>query len=90
MHSVVEIDGCKFLLERPLRVDFALICGYRIDKAGNIWYKGTTRNFNEAMATAADTVIAEADHVVEIGAITPEDVITSGILVDYVVEGGKA
>lgn len=90
VHSVVEVDGKKYLLEKPIRADFALISGYNIDKAGNVWYKGTTRNFSEMMATAADTVIAEADHVVEIGEIQPEDVVTSGILVDYVVDGKEA
>lgn len=89
VHSVVEVDGKKYLLEHPLHADFALICGYRVDRAGNIWYKGTTRNFNEVMATAAGTVIVEADYVVEIGEIAPEDVVTPGILVDYAVEGGE-
>jgi len=88
VHSIVEIDGKKYLLERPLRSDFALICGYRIDGAGNIWYKGTTRNFSVAMATAADIVIAEADNLVKIGAIEPENVMTPGIFIDYVVDGG--
>jgi len=90
VHSVVEIDGRKYLLERPMRADFAVICGHKIDKAGNVWYKGTTRNFSQMMATAADVVIAEADHVVECGEIAPEDVVTSGILVKYVVDGGEA
>jgi acetate CoA/acetoacetate CoA-transferase alpha subunit len=89
VHSVVEIDGKKYLLERPLGADFCLICGYKVDKAGNIWYKGTTRNFSEAMATAAATVIVEADNVVELGGIPPEDVVTPGMLVDYVVDGGR-
>ena len=90
VHSVLEIEGKKYLLEKPLRADFALICGYLIDKLGNIWYKGTTRNFNQVMAMAADTVIAEAENVVEIGAIEPENVVTQGILVDYVAHGGEA
>ena len=72
----------------PIHADFAVIAGYKIDKAGNVWYKGTTSNFNIVMATAADTVIAEAEQVVEIGGIAPEDVRTSGVFVDYVVEGG--
>jgi acetate CoA/acetoacetate CoA-transferase alpha subunit len=84
VHSIVDIDGKPYLLERPLRADVALICGHQIDGAGNIWYKGTTRNFNQVMATAADLVIAEAEHVVDIGEIRPEDVVTQGILVDYV------
>jgi acetate CoA/acetoacetate CoA-transferase alpha subunit len=89
VHSVVEVDGKRYLLERPLKADFALVCGYIMDRAGNIWYKGTTRNFSEAMATAGGTVIAEAVQVVEIGGIEPENVVTPGILVDYAVEGGK-
>ncbi|MDR1704042.1 MAG: 3-oxoacid CoA-transferase subunit A [Clostridiales bacterium] len=84
VHSIVEVDGKKYLLERPLRADFAVINGYMIDKAGNVWYKGTTRNFNAVMATAADHVIAEAEHICEIGGIEPENVVTPGILVDYV------
>ncbi len=89
VHSVVEIDGTRYLLERPLRADVALISGYRVDTRGNVWYKGTTRNFNQVMATAADLVIAEADILVEPGDIVPEDVVTPGILVDYVVKGDE-
>ena len=83
------INGREYLLIAPLRADFAVIAGYKIDKAGNVWYKGNTSNFNIVMATAADTVIAEAEVVVEIGEIAPEDVRTPGVFVDYVVEGGK-
>ena len=90
VHSTIEIDGKIYLVERPLRADFAVISGYKVDKAGNVWYKGTTRNFNLAMATAADTVIAEADSIVDVGVIEPENVMTSGILVDYIVDKGGA
>jgi acetate CoA/acetoacetate CoA-transferase alpha subunit len=83
------INGRDYLLMAPLRADFAVIAGYKIDKAGNVWYKGNTSNFNIVMATAADIVIAEAETIVEIGEIAPEDVRTPGIFVDYVVEGGK-
>lgn len=89
VHSKVEIDGKVYLLERPLRADVAIICGHTIDKSGNIWYKGSTRNFNTCMATAADLVIAEADHLVESGVIEPENVVTSGVFVDYIVDGGE-
>lgn len=81
------VNGRDYLLMAPLHADFAVIAGAKIDKAGNVWYKGTTSNFNIVMATAADTVIAEAEEIVD--AITPEDVRTFGMLVDYVVEGGK-
>ena len=88
VHGRIEIDGKTFLIEKPLRADFALISGYNIDKAGNVWYKGTTRNFNVAMATAADVVIAEADNLVEVGFIKPEDIVTSCVYVTYIVDGG--
>jgi len=81
------INGRDYLLMAPLHADFAVIAGAKIDKAGNVWYKGTTSNFNLVMATAADVVIAEAEEIVD--EITPEDVRTFGMLVDYVVEGGK-
>lgn len=90
VHSIVEIDGKRYLLERPVRADFALINGYRADRAGNVWYKGSTRNFNLAMATAADVVILEADHVVDVGAIEPENVMTQGVLITYAVNGEEA
>ena len=83
------VDGKDYLLMKPIHADFAVICGAKIDKAGNVWYKGNTSNFNLVMATAADTVIAEAEEIVEIGEIEPENVRTYGVFVDYVVEGGK-
>ena len=85
--QVIEVRGKPYLLEEPLRADVSIINGFKIDTNGNVWYKGTTRNFNVVMAMAADTVIAEADHLVQIGAIMPEDVMTPGVLVDYIVKG---
>lgn len=84
----INIDGKEYLLMKPIHADVALISGYRVDKSGNVWYKGTTRNFNPLMATAADVVVCEADNVVEIGEIEPENVVTQGIFVDYLVDGG--
>lgn len=84
----ITIDGKEYLLMKPVHADVALINGHRVDKAGNVWYKGTTRNFSNLMATAADVVICEADHVLETGEIEPENVVTQGIFVDYVVDGG--
>ena len=86
--EIITVDGKEYLLEKPLSADFALIAGYKVDKAGNVWYKGTTRCFSVAMATAADVVICEADNLVEIGEIEPENVVTSGVYVKYIVEGG--
>lgn len=90
VHSVVEIDGDKYLLKRPLRADVALIGGYKVDTTGNVWYKGTARGYSQFMATAADTVIVEAEHIVDVGGIEPENVMTSGIFVDFVAEGATA
>ena len=83
------IHGKDYLLMDALHADVALIAGSRVDPEGNIWYRGATSNFNLVMATAADTVIVEAEEIVSRGAIPPEDVCTSGIYVDYVVKGGK-
>ncbi len=89
-HGKQEVDGKEYLLMRPLHADVSIICGRKIDKAGNVWYRGTTANFNLPMATAADLVIAEADEVVEVGTFEPENVHTYGVFVDYVVDGGQA
>ncbi len=80
------IEGREYLLMKPLHADFALLGAYKVDKAGNCWYKGTSSTFNIGMGTAADTVIVEAENIVEIGDIAPEDVRTFGMLVDYVVK----
>lgn len=84
----MEIDGKTYLLEKPLRADVALIAGETVDKFGNIVYYGATRNFNQLMAAAADVVIVEAEKVVEVGELDPNDVVTPGIFVNYIVNGG--
>ncbi len=82
----VEVDGKKFLLEVPLKADFALISARRSDYLGNLEYALTARNFNPIMAMAADTVIAEADEIVPVGVIPPDDVVTPHVVVDFVIE----
>ena len=84
--QVINIDGRDYLLELPLHADVALIGASIADKSGNLRYKGTTRNFNPLMATAADVVIVEPQELVETGSIEPDDVHTPGILVDYILE----
>ena len=84
----IVIDGKTYLLELPLRADIALIAGEMVDKFGNIVYQGATRNFNNLMATAADIVIVEAESVVEVGELDPNHVVTPGIFVDYIYNGG--
>lgn len=85
----MEIDGKEYILELPLRADIALIAGSKVDKKGNVYYNKSTKNFNPIMATAADIVIVEAEEVVEIGDIDPNDVMTPSIFVDYIVRGDE-
>jgi len=85
--EIVEIDGKQYLLEKALNADFALIRGSIVDMDGNIFYKGTTRNFNPIMAPAANVVAVAAEKVVETGNIKAENVVTPGIFVDYIVGG---
>lgn len=65
------VDGKDYLLMKPIHADFALLGTYKCDEFGNCWYKGTMRNFNVVMATAADTVIAETEYLVPVGEIEP-------------------
>lgn len=83
----VEVDGKTYLLEKPLKADVALIRASIADEKGNIFYKGTTRNFNPIMATAAELVIAAAEEIVAAGEIEAENVVTPGLFVDYLVGG---
>jgi acetate CoA/acetoacetate CoA-transferase alpha subunit len=81
----IEIDGRVFLLELPLKADFALINARRADYLGNLEYALTSRNFNPVMAMAATTVIAEVDDVVPVGVIPPDAVMTPHVLIHYLV-----
>jgi acetate CoA/acetoacetate CoA-transferase alpha subunit len=87
--QVIKVEGKDYLLELPLRADVALLKGSVVDKMGNIFYKGTTKNFNMVMATAAKTVIVEAEEIVEVGELDPEQINTPSIYVDYIVGGNK-
>src|SRR6202034_714535 len=81
----VEIDGKPFLLETALRSDFALIHAFLADYLGNLTYALTARNFNPVMAMAADTVIVTTEHIVPVGVIAPDHVMTPAPLVDYLI-----
>lgn len=83
---LVEINGVDYLLELPIRGDFALIAAARADYVGNLEYSLTAHNFNPVMALAAETVIAEPGVVVPVGVIPPDAVKTPGILVDILLE----
>jgi acetate CoA/acetoacetate CoA-transferase alpha subunit len=81
----VEVNGNIYLLETPLRADFALVQAFLADYLGNLSYALTARNFNPVIAMAASTVIASADNVVPVGVISPDHVVTPAPLVDYLV-----
>ena len=80
-----EIDGRTYVLEHPIKGDVALIGAHRADRAGNLVYRKTARNFGPVMATAAAMVVAQVNEVVDVGDIDPEVVVTPGIYVDRVV-----
>jgi len=80
-----EIDGRHYVLEYPLRADFALIKARQGDRWGNLVYRKTARNFGPIMATAARCTIAQVDEIVPLGALDPEAVVTPGIHVQRLV-----
>jgi len=84
----IEVDGKEYLLETALRADFALVHAFLSDYVGNLAYALTARNYNPIVAMAADTVIATAEHIVPVGVIAPDHVITPAPLVDYIVANG--
>jgi 3-oxoacid CoA-transferase subunit A len=83
------IDGRPYVLEMPLKADFALVRAHRGDRLGNLVYRKTARNFNPMMATAAECTIAEVEHLVEPGEIPPDTVHTPGIFVRHILQGAE-
>jgi len=79
-----EFDGKMYLLETALRADFALVKAWRGDRAGNLVYRRTARNFNPMMATAARVTIAEVEELVEPGELDPDAIHTPGIYVQRI------
>lgn len=80
-----EIDGRQYVLEYPLKADFALIKAYEGDRWGNLVYRKAARNFGPIMATAATETIAEVSRIVPLGALDPENIVTPGIFVKRLV-----
>ena len=80
----MEVDGKTYLFEKPLKADVAIIYGTKVDKFGNVFLEGTTRNFNTVMATAAQTVIVEADEICD-EPLDPNIINIPGIFIDYIV-----
>jgi 3-oxoadipate CoA-transferase alpha subunit len=80
------IDGRQYVFETPMHADFALLKADRADRLGNLTYRYAMRNFNPIIATAAKVVVAEAEKIVPVGTLTPDEIHTPGIFVDHVVE----
>lgn len=85
--EVREFEGKKYLLEHWLRADFAIVKAWKGDTAGNLIYKGTARNFNPMMATAAKVTIAEVEELVPLGTLDPNQIHTPGIYVQRIFQG---
>lgn len=85
--EVRDFDGRWFVLERALTADVSLVKGYKADRAGNVIYRKTARNFNPMMATAGRITICEVEEIVEIGTLDPECIHTPSIYVDMVIQG---
>jgi acetate CoA/acetoacetate CoA-transferase alpha subunit len=81
----VEVGGKTYLIETPLRAEFALVQSFLADYLGNLSYALTARNFNPVMAMAADTVIVSAENIVPIAVLAPDHVVTPAPIVDYLV-----
>jgi acetate CoA/acetoacetate CoA-transferase alpha subunit len=81
----IEVDGKPYLLEIALRADFALVQAMLADYLGNLSYALTARNFNPVIAMAATTVIVDAEHIVPVGVISPDHIITPAPVVDYLI-----
>lgn len=84
-----EFDGRPYLMERALKADFALVKAWKGDKMGNLIYRKTARNFNPMMAAAAKVTIAEVEHLVEVGELDPDQVMTPGIYVQRILQGAS-
>ena len=82
-----EFDGRKYVMERALKADFALIKAYKGDKWGNLMYRKTARNFNPMMAAAAKVTIVEVEELVEVGSLDPDKIMTPSIYVDRIFQG---
>jgi len=81
----IEVDGKSYLLETALHADFALVHAFLADYLGNLSYALTARNFNPIIAMAGKTTIVTADHIVPVGLISPDHVVTPAPLVDFLV-----
>ena len=84
--EVREFDGEKYVMERGLRADLAIIHAWRADPEGNLVYRKTARNFNPMMATAAKVTVVEVEELVPLGSFDPDHIVTPGIFVNRIVK----
>jgi acetate CoA/acetoacetate CoA-transferase alpha subunit len=82
----IALCGREYLVETALHAQFALVSAFLADYSGNLYYALTARNFNPVIAMAADTTIVAADHIVPVGTIPPDHVVTPAPVVDYLVQ----
>ena len=82
----ITVQGQEYILETPLRAEVTIIRGSEADPFGNVRYYGTSRNYNPSMALAGETVIVQAENIVDFGVMNPEDIVTPGVLVDYLIQ----
>lgn len=85
-----EIDGERYIFEKAIKGDVAIIKAAKADTLGNLVYHTTARNFNPMMATAGKVVIAEVDEIVEVGELDPEYIVTPHAYVDYIIQSKYA
>lgn len=87
--QIISVNGRDYLLELPLKANIALVKAHTADKAGNLIFRLSARNFNPIIATAADIVIVEAQRIVEVGDLSPDSIMLPGIFVDYLVSSNS-
>jgi 3-oxoacid CoA-transferase subunit A len=84
-----EIDGRMYVLEKPLKGDFALVKAWKGDRHGNLVYRKSARNFNPLCAMSGKVTIAEVEQIVELGELDPDQIHTPGIFVQRIIEGAE-
>ncbi|MGF1549013.1 MAG: CoA transferase subunit A [Sphingomonadaceae bacterium] len=85
--EVREFDGEEYILERGIVADLSIVKGWKADKAGNLVFRKTARNFNQPMATAGKVCVAEVEEIVEVGEIDPDHIHLPGIYVNRLIDG---
>ena len=83
--KIINVDGKDYILETAIPSDFALVKAWKADKDGNLVYRKTAHNSNPIMAMAGRITIAEVDEIVETGELDPEEIVTPGVFVNYIV-----